>query len=280
MSAHTVAPRSRVWLGQAFLTLVTIVLMLPVLWLLITSLKSESEYVTNTLQIWPERPLWSNFADALTMIDFGHFARNSAVLSFVFAVLTVTTSCMAGYAFARIPAHGRTRWFAIVVGLLLVPTSIYIIPQFVIFARLQLVNTYWPWVLLGMGASPFHIFLFRQFFTAFPVELEEAAEIDGARVYRIFVQLILPNSLPVLATSFILNFLTVWGDWFLPVLYLSNENTTLAVKLIGAYVNPQGYPIVTTTLAASVLYTLPPIAMFFFVQKYIMQGVVTTGLKG
>jgi multiple sugar transport system permease protein len=97
---------------------------------------------------------------------------------------------------------------------------------------------------------------------------------------RIFLQIVLPNSYPALATAFILAFLSVWGDWLMPLLYLNDRNTTLAVKLMNAYVNPQGFPIVTPTLAASVLYILPPVVMFFFVQKYIMQGVVTSGLKG
>jgi ABC-type glycerol-3-phosphate transport system permease component len=167
-----------------------------------------------------------------------------------------------------------------VVALILIPASIFIIPQFVLFSNLRITNSYWPWILWGLSASPFHIFLFRQFFLSFPLELEEAAEVDGARVYRVFLQIVLPNAYPALATSFILAFLSVWGDWLMPLLYLTDKNTTLAVKLINAYVNPQGYAIVTPTLAASVLYILPPVVMFFFVQKYIMQGVVTSGLKG
>ena len=133
---------------------------------------------------------------------------------------------------------------------------------------------------MGIGASPFHIFLFRQFFLSLPVELEEAAEVDGANILRIFWQIIVPNAKPVIATSFILNFLVVWGDFLMPLLYLTDKNTTLAVKLISGYVNLQGYPIVTPTLAASVLYLIPPVIMFFFIQKYIMAGVVTSGLKG
>ena len=205
---------------------------------------------------------------------------NSLLLATSFATLTVITSAMAGYGFARIPAVGRSRLFSVVVALILIPASIFIIPQFVLFSNLRVTNSYWPWILWGLSASPFFIFLFRQFFLSFPVELEEAAEVDGARVFRIFLQIVLPNSYPALATSFILAFLSVWGDWLMPLLYLTDRNTTLAVKLITAYVNPQGFPIVTPTLAASVLYILPPVVMFFFVQKYIMQGVVTSGLKG
>jgi multiple sugar transport system permease protein len=267
-------------LTYAILIGVTILLAIPVVWLVITSLKSESEYVSNTLQIFPKEVQWRNYVMALTMIDFGKYARNSVLLAGGFATLTVMTSAMAGYAFARIPAPGRSKLFAIVVGLILIPTTIYIIPQFVLFSQLRITNSYWPWILWGFTASPFHIFLFRQFFQAFPLELEEAAEVDGARTFRIFWQIVLPNALPALATSFILSFLGVWGDWVMPSLYLTDANTTLAVKLINAYLNPQGYAIVTPTLAASVIYILPPLVMFFIMQKYIMQGVVTSGLKG
>ncbi len=259
---------------------VAVVLTIPVVYLISTSLKLESEYIAEELQFFPQKVQWQNYYLALTMIDFGRYALNSFLLATSFATLTVMTSAMAGYAFARIPAIGRSRLFSVVVALILIPASIFIIPQFVLFSNLRVTNSYWPWLLWGLSASPFFIFLFRQFFLAFPVELEEAAEVDGARVLRIFLQIVLPNSYPALATSFILAFLSVWGDWLMPLLYLNDRNTTLAVKLITAYVNPQGFPIVTPTLAASVLYILPPVVMFFFVQKYIMQGVVTSGLKG
>ena len=272
--------RFRTFFTYSILLLVTFVLTIPVIWLILTSLKTESEYISESLQILPHVAQWQNYWQAVTIIDFAKYARNSVLLATGTATLTVITSAMAGYAFARIPAPGRVKLFSIVVGLILIPTTIYIIPQFVLFSNLRVTNSYWPWILWGFSASPFHIFLFRQFFQAFPQELEEAAEMDGANILRIFVQIVLPNSYAVLATSFILNFLGVWGDWLMPLLYLTDKNTTLAVKLINAYANPQGYPLVTPTLAASVLYILPPIAMFFFVQKYIMQGMVTSGLKG
>lgn len=259
---------------------VTVVLTIPVVYLISTSLKLESEYIAENLQFFPKKLQWHNYYLALTMIDFGHYALNSVLLATSFATLIVSTSAMAGYGFARIPAVGRSKLFSVVVALILIPASIFIIPQFVLFSNLRVTNSYWPWILWGLSASPFFIFLFRQFFLSFPVELEEAAEVDGARVIRIFLQIVLPNSYPVLATSFILAFLSVWGDWLMPLLYLADRNTTLAVKLITAYVNPQGFPIVTPTLAASVIYILPPVVMFFFVQKYIMQGVVTSGIKG
>jgi ABC-type glycerol-3-phosphate transport system permease component len=286
MSSITVTPRiSRHRLKNftiyGILITVTFVLMIPVIWLVLTSLKTESEYTTDTLQLLPSVVQWDNYRRALTMIDFGKYARNSVVLATLFASLTMASSSMAGFAFARLPAPGRGKLYAIVIGLILIPTSIYVIPQFILFTQIKgVVGSYWPWVLWGLAGSPLHIFLFRQFFASFPAELEEAAEVDGANTFRIFFQVLLPNAKPIMATSFILNFLFVWGDWFMPILYLRSDNTTLAHKLISGYLNPQGYPLNSVTMAASVIYILPPVIMFFLMQKYIMEGVVTSGLKG
>lgn len=255
--------------------------MVPVIWMLLLSLKTESELVTETLTIFPKEWQWQNYVLALTEIDFMRYTVNSITLAFLFSTLTAMSSGLAGYAFAKLPARGREQLFSIVIALLLIPVGVYIIPQFILFTNMKIVDTYWPWVFLGIAGSPFHIFLFRQFFMAFPREIEEAAEVDGASVYRTFFQIVLPNAKAVLATSFILNFLFIWGDFVTPILYLSNENTTLAAVLAGAgYTNQQGYPITTLKLAGSALYTIPPVLIFIFFQKYILQGVVTSGLKG
>jgi multiple sugar transport system permease protein len=220
---------------------------------------------------------------ALTWIPFFRYTWNSTFLATMFATLTVLTSAMVGFAFARLDAPGKGKLFAIIVSLLMVPAIVTIIPQFVIFARLQLTNTYWPWFLWGITATPFHIFLFRQFFTAIPRELEDAGEVDGAGPFRIFWQIFLPNAKPALATSFILNFVGVWGDWIAPVIYLDDAKTTLAVKLATpTYSMPgdvSGQIFVTITLAAAVIYSIPPVLMFFLAQKNIMEGIVTTGMK-
>jgi len=270
----------RAALSYGILALVTGLITLPILWLLITSLKQPTEYLSYPIKLLPATPQWANYADALTRIPFLRYARNTLILALSFSVLTVVTSALAGFAFARIPAPGRNGLFTIVVALLIVPNIVTLIPQFVVFARLHLTNTYWPWILWGLSASPFHIFLFRQFFSTFPKELEDAAEVDGCGAFRIFWQIFLPNATPALATSFIFCFVWVWGDYFTPLIYLSDANTTLAVKLSTGYVDPKGNPLIPTTLAACVLYTLPLIVMFFLGQRYIMKGVVTSGLKG
>jgi multiple sugar transport system permease protein len=266
--------------SYAVLVLMLGVITLPALWLLLTSLKQPTEYLSYPITVLPARPQWGNYAEALTRLPFFRYAGNTLFLALAYSVPTVLTSALAGFAFARIAAPGRGALFAIVVALLIVPQIVTLIPQFVVFSRLNLTNTYWPWILWGLSASPFHIFMFRQFFSAFPRDLEDAAEVDGCSPFRVFWQIFLPNASPVLATSFIFCFGWVWGDWFTPLIYLSDANTTLGVKLATGYADPQGHPLVPTTLAACVLYTLPLLVLFFMGQKYIVRGVVTSGLKG
>jgi multiple sugar transport system permease protein len=270
-------------LSYAILYGVTLVITIPVIWMILSSLKSEPEFTQYPPVILADPIRWDNYLRAVTWIPFFRYTWNSTFLATMFSTLTVLTSAMVGFAFARLEAPGKAKLFAIVVSLLMVPAIVTIIPQFVIFARIGLTNSYWPWFLWGITASPFHIFLFRQFFTGIPKELEDAAEVDGAAPFRIFWQIFLPNAKPALATSFILNFVGVWGDWVAPVIYLDDAKTTLAVKLATpTYTNPgdvSGQIFVTLTLAAAIIYTIPPVIMFFLAQKNIMAGVVTTGLK-
>jgi multiple sugar transport system permease protein len=169
----------RAALSYGILTLVTGLIALPLLWLLVTSLKQPTEYLSYPIKLLPAAPQWANYADALTRIPFLRYAGNTLTLALSFSVLTMVTSALAGFAFARIPAPGRNGLFTVVVALLIVPQIVTLIPQFVVFSRLRLTNTYWPWILWGLSASPFHIFLFRQFFSTFPKELEDASEVDG-----------------------------------------------------------------------------------------------------
>ena len=283
MRRDRIRKRWRVMISYVLLYFVTAVIAAPIVWMILSSLKSEPEFTQYPPIILADPIRWDNYWSALTWIPFFRYTWNSTFLATMFATFTVTTSAMVGFAFARLEAPGKAKLFAIVVSLLMVPSIVTIIPQFVIFARLGLTNSYWPWLLWGIAASPFHIFLFRQFFTAIPRDLEDAAEVDGAGPFRVFWQIFLPNAKPALATSFILNFVGVWGDWVAPVIYLDDVKTTLAVKLATpTYTNPgdvSGHIFVTITLAAAVIYTIPPVIMFFIAQKNIMEGVVTTGLK-
>jgi ABC-type glycerol-3-phosphate transport system permease component len=257
------------------------VFLLPMAVLVITSLKKESEYLAYPITFLPAVPQWSNYIEALTRFDFFKYLVNTLFLSTTTTVLTVITSAIVGFGFARHNVPERNKLFTIVVALIILPGLIMTIPQFVIYQRLHLTNTYWPWIIEALGASPFHIFLFRQFFSTFPKELEDAAEIDGCSRPRMFTDIFLPNAGPALTISAIFTFQGVWGDVITPLMYLDNDLLTLAPKIIsGAYYDPRGNPIITLTLAGVMIYCAPVIVGFFLGQKKILEGVLRTGLKG
>ena len=213
----------------------------------------------------------------IAMITGPNFIRT---LALVYAIIITTTSAMAGYGFARyqVPANGKL--FGIVIAMLIVPGIVLMIPQFIIFTRLKLTNTYWPWILGAIAGSSFYIFMFRQFFLNFPRELEEAAEVDGCGPLRIFLQIFVPNSSAVIATVMFFAFTSVWGDYLGPLLYLNDTMTLLGVKMASAFKNPQGITLTTISMAATVIYILPPVIAFFLAQKHILKGVFTSGIKG
>jgi multiple sugar transport system permease protein len=266
----------------ALLILVTTIVAVPLLWLVITSLKVDTEYLSYPITFLPRVPQWRNYLEVFA--PQYHFLRHVGYTTFLalsFSILTVATSSMVGFAFARFTdVKARDKLFSLVVAMIVIPSIVTVIPQFIIFSRLHLTGTYWPWILWGLTASPFHIFLFRQFFLTFPKELEDAAEVDGCTPFATFWRIFLPNAKPVLATSFILNFVWVWGDWFTPLIYLRSDNTTVAVIINTAYKTPTGQLLTTLTLAAVVVYILPMVVTFFLGQRYILKGVVTSGLAG
>ncbi len=274
--------RLRRLLTYVLLGLVAVLLTIPVIWLLITSLKKDVEYLSYPIKFLPAVPQWNNYAQVFDpRYHFLDHAWMTAFLATTFATLCVFSSALSGFAFARFPdVKASHRLFGIVVAMIIVPGIVTIIPQFMIFSKLRLTGTYWPWILWGLTGSPFHIFLFRQFFLGFPKELEDAAEVDGCTPFSIFWRIFLPNAQPVIATSFILNFVGVWGDWFTPLIYLKNSNTTLAVLINNVYKTPAGTFLTTITIAGIVIYILPMILIFFLGQRYILKGVVTSGLAG
>lgn len=170
--------------------------------------------------------------------------------------------------------------FVVLLSTMMLPSILTLIPTYVLFARLGLVYTYWPWVLWGLAASPYLVFLFRQFFAAIPAELEDAAIIDGCGYLRMFVRIFLPLSRPVLLTSFLLSFTWIWGDYIAPALFLDINHTTLSVAITAWYRDPHGNPLATVQAAAAALYIVPVLAIFLFAQRYFVRSIVTSGVKG
>ena len=201
--------------------LLTVVFIMPVVWLFLTSLKTRAEYGSYPTMLFPAIPQWSNYPEAIIVRPFFKLAWNTLQIALPSTILTVLSSALAGFAFARLNAPGKRVLFILVLSMLLVPRMVTTIPNFMLFSKLGLTNTYWPWILWGISGSSFNIFLFRQFFAAVPKDLEDAAEVDGCSRFRIFWQIFLPVSGPVIATAAIFHFQWVWGDWFTPNILLS-----------------------------------------------------------
>ena len=267
-------------MGYGILILTALFLFIPVFFLLVNALKMDSEFNTWPPKIFPSIPQWSNFVEIFQVTNFGQVAGRTFLLATMNAVVGTFVTSMVGYAFARYKVPGSKQLFSIVIAMMFIPGMIFTIPQFIIFARLHLTNTYWPWLIWSLLTGSVGIFLFRQFFMNFPQELEEAAEIDGAGHARIFFQIFLPNAKPVMAVSAIWGFSQVWSDYTMPLLFLDNQKTLLSVILQNSFIRPSGQAYLTLTLAANVIYMLPLIIAFFLAQKYILKGIVTSGLKG
>ena len=246
------------------------ILMLPIVVLLVLSFSSGGAGLT-----------MNNFTVMLERLDFLRYAWNSLKLSVVYTVPVVCSSFLAGYAFARLKARGSNVLFGIVVATMLVPIFVYLIPLFVVYSRLHLTNTVVPWLLWGIGGNAFYIFLFRQFFDSFPGELEEAAMLDGLNRWKIITKIVVPNSFTAIATVTILAFTNVWGEVLVQgVLLFSDSAQTLSVRLAQGVLDTQGISVlIAPTLAAVVLYVFPPVIVFVVFQRFILQGVATTGLK-
>ncbi|MDR7158385.1 carbohydrate ABC transporter permease [Arthrobacter sp. BE255] len=261
------------------LLVVCAILFLPVLWLVLTSLKPADQLTSDPITWIPSPMQFQNFVEATTVQPFWAYAANSLFLSTVSGALTTISSALVGYGFARLHGKGKNVLFGILVAMMMTPPIITLIPTYLLFAKVGLVGTYWPWVLWGMAGVPYLIFLYRQFFAQLPRELEEAAILDGCGRLRIFAQIFLPLSKPVIITAFVLSFNGVWGDFIAPKLLLNQDNTTLAVAVTTGYVNEKGFPLNNLLAAGSVLYVIPVLIMFFFVQRSYVRGFATSGMK-
>ncbi len=252
----------------------------PFLWLVDIALKTPAELMAFPVEFLPAHPYWNNFIQAFTSINFMAYAGNSVILSSVYATLVTLSSAIVGFGFARLKARAKRPLFLIMLSTLMLPNIVTLIPTYMVFSQLNLINTYWPWVFWGLMSSPFLVFLFRQFFSAIPGELEEAAILDGCGYGRIFWRIFLPLAIPAIVTAFLISFTGVWGDFLTPLLLLNQDNTTLAVAMTAGYVDLHNNPLITVQAAGALLYILPEILLFFFAQRYFVRGIVTSGLKG
>jgi multiple sugar transport system permease protein len=252
----------------------------PLVWGVFNSLREQHQGVSGP--VIPSPAHEDNYHLAWSgLFPFKHYLWNTVVLTLIATVPAVITSALAGYAFARLRAWGRNTFFVFVLGTTFIPFSIIFIPFFYVIAHLGMYATRWPWLIWGIAGNAFLIFLFRQFYSTFPSELDDAASMDGAGHLRIFLQIYLPNSAAALAVGFIWLGTGWWGEYIYASLLLPDQLLPLGVKVATGYNDPTAQIVlIPVTLAGALLFTLPPLFAFFLLQKKLARGIVTTGLKG
>jgi ABC-type glycerol-3-phosphate transport system permease component len=286
-SADRRRPKPALWLVRRFglhllAVVLGVILMLPFFWAAIGSLKQVQEVRQIPLVWWPAVLQWQNYADVWNVRFFPNWVMNSVVLTVIATTGTVVSSSLAGFAFARFRFPGKDLLFTLTLATLMLPAYVLLIPNFMLFWQLGWLNTYLPLTVPFWFGSAFFIFLFRQFFMTIPMELDEAARIDGAGYPRIFWSIMLPLSAPVFATAAIIEGINQWNSFLRPLIMLNRpENYPLSVGLRYFVVNPgDSLPKDHYLMAASILMTIPVILIFFIGQRSFVRGVVMTGIKG
>jgi multiple sugar transport system permease protein len=265
---------------DAVVVVLAVLFLAPIVWGFLGSLREV--YAGLSGPAIPSPAHWDNYSYAWSgEFAFSHYLWNTVVLTLIATVPAVMTSALAGYAFARLRARGRNTFFMFVLGTTFIPVAVVFIPFFWVVVKLGMYSTRWPWLIWGISGSAYLIFLFRQFYASFPTELDDAAAIDGCGHLRTFLHVYLPNSAAPLAVAFMLLGTGWWGEYIYATLLLPDRLVPLGVKINVGYYDPgQQFTLVPVTLAASILFMLPPILAFFALQKKLARGIVTTGVKG
>ncbi|MFI6735276.1 carbohydrate ABC transporter permease [Nonomuraea sp. NPDC050451] len=263
------------------LCLASIVMLYPLLWLVSSSLK-PTEIVFKDLSLWPAEWDFSNYTEGWTALQFPFdlYLVNSVVIV-VLSILGNLLSCsLAAYAFARLNFRGRKLFFALTLGTMMLPGHVLLVPQYIVFAKMGWLNTYFPLIVPNfLATSAFYIFLMVQFIRSLPKELDEAARIDGAGTFRIFWSVILPLCKPAFATTAIFTFISTWNEFFSPLLYLTEQELYTVPLALRQFIDSEGQSQWGQMFAMSFVSLAPVIGFFIAGQKYLVKGIATTGLK-
>ena len=259
----------------------SVVFLFPLFWQITTSLKTTPDTLRYPPVWFPWPPQWQNYLLLADRFPFLLFLRNSVFITSMVIIGTLISNSLAAYGFARLRMPGRDALFVLLLSTLMLPSIVTLIPQFLVYHRLHWVNTFYPLIVPAFFGSPLYIFLLRQFFLTIPLELEDAARMDGASYLRTYAQIILPLAKPALLTVTIFTFISVWNDFFGPLIYLSDtEKYTVAVALRYLQGSVRTRPEHNLLMAGATVSIIPCLVVFLVAQRYFMQGVVVTGVKG
>lgn len=265
------------------LTVAGLMFAFPLYWTASSSLQTWQELRSFTPHLWPSNPQWGNYQDVFETVPFARWMLNSFIIVALTIPGTILTATLTAYSFARFNFVGKNVWFILMLGTMMIPGTVTLIPQYLLWFKLKLINTYVPLTIgAWLGGSAFMIFLLRQFIMSIPRDLDEAATIDGANPARILWSIIMPLMKPALTTVAILQFLNDWNDFFAPFIYLNRQPLYTAAVGMRYF---QYIPLETTDprdhllMAAAAIMTIPVITLFAVAQRYFIAGVVLSGLK-
>ncbi len=282
-ASGTTAARSRAMavLKHVLLILFGVGMVFPLLWMVSSSLKPDDQIFRN-LNLIPIPPRWQNYVDGWTAqyYSFGHYMVNSLVITLATIVGNLVSCSMAAYGFTRLQWRGRQMAFGYMLMTLMLPIYVLIVPQYIMWAKLGFINSFVPLILPKfLATDAFFVFLMVQFFRGLPRELDEAAKVDGASYARIYFQVLMPNALPALATTAIFTFIWTWNDFFNQLLYLTKPANLTAAVALRNFADATSGISWGPLFAMSTLSLIPVFIVFLFGQRYLVEGVATTGLK-
>jgi multiple sugar transport system permease protein len=274
-------PQVRRVLKHILLIAFGLVMLYPLLWMLASSFKPNDLIFRDTSLIPTEIDL-TNYSEGWNALlhPFHHYLLNSAIIVLGSVIGNLISCSMAAYAFARLKFRGRPIWFAVMLMSIMLPIHVIIVPQYILFSELEWINTYLPLIVPKLLATDaFFIFLMVQFFRGLPKELDEAARLDGCGHGRIFLQIMLPLSLPALATTAIFTFIWTWNDFFSQLIFLTRPDMYTVPIALRTFIDSTSNSSWGPLFAMSIVSLVPVFIVFLFGQKYLVKGIATTGIK-
>ncbi|MEU8876035.1 carbohydrate ABC transporter permease [Streptomyces javensis] len=273
------APRVRHAIGYLILCLIALAFMAPLIYMVATSLKPESDTFTTPPTLWGSALRWQNYTDVFSYLPFARFILNGVLVAAVGTAINVTVAALSGYAFSRLRWRGRNVVFLLFLATLMIPQDVLVIPMYVMMQDLGWVDTLQaliiPWAFTALGA-----FLLRQFFLTVPQELDDAARVDGAGTVRTFLSVMVPLARPTLAVLAVFTFISYWNSFLWPLVIVNDVNARATIPLgLQAFFGQQGNEW-SLVMAASVISMLPTVIILVLLQKHLVRGIVTSGLGG
>jgi multiple sugar transport system permease protein len=272
---HNITSRQ---ISMVLLLFFSLFMIFPFFWLIRSSFMTQREIMTMPIKWIPSRFNFNNFTGALKSAPFAIYFRNSVFLVAVNVSSQILSASFIAFGFARLQFRFRGLWFGLLLSTMMIPYTVLMIPQFMLWKTIGAYNSFFPLIVPGFFGHPFNIFLVRQFYMGIPRDYDEAALVDGANYFTIYRKVLVPLAMPVLCSVGVFTFMSTWNDFMGPLLYLDKQylrTVSLGLQVfIGQYRSQMNY-----LMAAATLAVVPMIIIFFFAQRYFIEGITFSGLK-